>query len=100
VAVGKAAQRGLGGGLGVGDVAGWAQPGEGRDQRGRGQGAQLLAQLGWGGDQQRLELVGGLAAGLDRATTSDAQRADRLDTTIAALGCGGGRAASAARAAQ
>ena len=34
VASGQAAQRGLGGMLGIGDVTGWSQPGAGRDQLG------------------------------------------------------------------
>jgi hypothetical protein len=43
--------------LGIGDVAGWSQPGAGRDQLGGAQCPQLLAQLRWGGNKQRLELV-------------------------------------------
>ena len=60
----EAAQCGLGGVHGVGDVAGGSQPRAGCDQGGRGQGAQLFAQLLRGGDQQRLELIGGLAPAL------------------------------------
>ena len=53
VAPGQAAQRGLGGMFGIPDVAGWSQPGAGRDQLDVAQCPQLLAQLRWGGDKQR-----------------------------------------------
>ena len=51
--------------LGIGDVAGWSQPGAGRDQLGVAECPQLLAQLRRGGDKQSLELVGGAVGKLD-----------------------------------
>src|SRR5450756_1533005 len=75
--------------FGIGDVAGWSQPGAGRDQLGVAQCPQLLAQLRWGGDKQCLELVGGLAAGFDGTASGYTQYADCLDTAVLGLGDAG-----------
>src|SRR4051794_34794838 len=50
----------------------------------------ICSRVGWGGDEQRLELVSGLTAGLDRADACDAQRPDRLDSAVAGLWGAGG----------
>ncbi|MDT7714153.1 MAG: hypothetical protein QOH09_145 [Pseudonocardiales bacterium] len=53
---------------------------------------QAFADLGWGRDQQRLELIGGLGASLDRAAAGHPQRPDRFDDPVAGLrdrGAGG-----------
>jgi len=54
----------LGGLLGVTQPVPWTQAGAGGDDLRRPQVTQLLAQLGWAGDDQRLDLMGGLACGL------------------------------------
>ena len=59
----------------------------------------LLAQLGGAGEQQRVQLVDCLGAGLDRAAAGHTQRADRLDAPVAAFGCGRARPDRAASAA-
>ena len=82
VAAGKAAQRCLGGLLRVTELTGRAQPGAGRGQCRGAQLTQLLTQLCGGGDQQRLELVGALGMGFDRATACDPRRPDRLDPNV------------------
>jgi hypothetical protein len=63
-----------------------AQPGAGDDQRRGGAAVQRFSQAGRSGDQQRLELVDGRGAGLDRATAGGAQRPDRLHDPVASLG--------------
>ena len=86
VASGESTQRGLGG-LRRGRRAG--RPGRNRAQLAMilcsGQVTQLLAQLGWAGDDQRLDLVGGLTTGFDRAGAGHAERPDRLDAAIPQL---------------
>lgn len=53
--------------------------------RADGHGLQASADLWWCGDQQRLELVGGLPAGFDRATADHPQHTDRLHYPVAEL---------------
>ena len=48
----------------------------------------LTAQRFRGADDQRVELVGGLSAGLERGASGDPQRPDGLHGTIARLGLG------------
>ena len=84
--------------LGVGDVAGWSQPGAGRDQLGVAQCPQLLTQLRRGGDKECLELVGGLAAGFDGTASRYPQQADCLDPADLGLRTPVALRASAARA--
>jgi hypothetical protein len=50
----------------------------------------LLPKLLWTGDEEGLDLVGGLASGFDRARPSDAERPDRLHSTVASLRHDGG----------
>ena len=85
VASGESAQRGLGGLFGVAEVVAGTQPGAGAMIIGVEQVTQLLAQLGWTGDDQRLDLVGGLATGFDRAGAGHAERPDGLDVAVAQL---------------
>jgi hypothetical protein len=61
--------------------------------------AQRLAQLSRPGEQQRLELIGGLGARLDRAAAGHPQRADRLHCAVAGPGTPTALPASAARTA-
>jgi hypothetical protein len=56
------------------------------DQPGGGQALQLLAELGRGGDQQPLEGVDDLGAGLDGALAGHPQRTDHLDRAVLGLG--------------
>ena len=65
-----------------------------------GQVTQPFAQLGWAGNDQGFDLMGGLATGFDRAGAGHAERPDGLDAAIAELrhprrrprqdSCGGG----------
>jgi len=64
--------------------------GGGTDQPAGGQATQLLAELGWGGDQQPLEGVDGLGAGLDRGLAGGAERAQHLHHPVLGLGDPGG----------
>jgi hypothetical protein len=77
VAAGEGAQREQGRRQWAGDRAG-DQGGRGCHQGGGWQVPQLLAQLGRGGDQQRLERIDGLGAGPDRGRAGHPQRADHL----------------------
>ena len=64
VASGESPQGGFGGLGGVAELVAGTQPGAAGDDLRRRQVTQLLAQLGWAGDDQRLDLMGGLACGL------------------------------------
>ena len=93
-ALGDHRQRSLGGMGWIGQgVLVRSEPATGSDQGRGGAAVQRLPQVGWGGDQQRLELVDGRGAGLDRAAAGGAQRPDRLHDPVAPLG-GCGRRAS------
>ncbi len=77
----------------VGQRAVAAQP---RARLHQGGGLEVLdafADLGRCGDQQRLELVGGLGTGLDRAAAGHSQRADRFHDPVAGLRDNGAGAA-------
>jgi hypothetical protein len=69
----------------------WAgvQGGGSAGQAGLGQASELLAQLGWGGDQQGPQRVGGLGAGLEGALAGHAQHPQHLHGARAGLGRSG-----------
>ncbi len=85
VAAGESTEGGLGGLCGVAELVAGTQPGAAGDDLRRGQVTQPLAQLRWAGDDQRLDLMGGLTPGFDRAGPGDAECPDRLDAAIAPL---------------
>ena len=55
------------------------------DQLGHGQGAQPGTQFIGGGNDQGMQLIGGLGAGLHRGAASQPQGSDHFDATIAGL---------------
>jgi hypothetical protein len=82
VATCESAQRGLGGLFGIAEIVARAQSCAGRNDRPSGQVAQLLTQLRRTGDDERLDLIRGLATGFDRTGSCDLKRSDRLQPTV------------------
>nr|WP_260615940.1 hypothetical protein [Microbispora sp. KK1-11] len=92
VPAGQAAQGVFGGGGGVNGAIAGAELEAGFPKRSRGSAAQLLAQIGLRGHQERLELVDRRCTGLNRAGTGDVQHTDDFDQAITGLGHGAGAA--------
>jgi hypothetical protein len=82
VATCESAQRGLGGLFGIAEIVARAQSCAGRNDHPSGLVAQLLTQLRRTGDDERLDLIRGLATGFDRAGSCDLKRSDRLQPTV------------------